>query len=164
LVAGEFENSAVIESDWFWRTVVKGAIPPWDIEADLQNQAMLRAALSSAERMASAGYATVLEGIVGPSHLGLVRDELSDVEFPVSYVILRPTFSKCLSRARSRCSEPRHANALSDEGPLRHMYAKFAELGEYEGHVVDNSVLSAQETARQVVAGLFEPSFLLSQR
>jgi len=157
LVAAEFENSAVIESDWFWTTVVNGAVPPWRSDADPQNQAMLRAALSSAARLANAGYATILEGILGPWHLGLVRDELRDVDVRVSYVILRPTLETCISRATQRRSEPRHANALSDDEPLRHMYSKFAALGDYEGNVVENSVLSGQETARQV-AGVIEES------
>ena len=76
LVASRFDPSVVIEADWFWDTVVNGGIPAWDNEAEHQNIAMLRASLAAAARLSDAGYATILDGIIGPWYMHVVRDEL----------------------------------------------------------------------------------------
>ena len=149
-IAAEFTPSVVVESDWFWASIVNGAIPPWEIESYAQNRAMLRAALASAARLAQAGYSTVLEGIIGPWNFDLVHEELAEVEAPVSYVVLRPAVEDCLSRSVERLMELRHAGALTEEGPIRHLYSQFEHLDAYEKNVLDNSSLSVEETVRVI--------------
>lgn len=153
-IAAEFTPSVVVESDFFWASIVNGAIPPWEIESHAQNRAMLRAALASAARLAHAGYATVLEGIIGPWNFDLVHEELAEVEAPVAYVVLRPAVEDCFSRSVERLVEPRHAGALTEEGPIRHLYSQFEHLDVYEKNVLDSSGLSVEETARAIAQSM----------
>ena len=153
-IAAEFTPSIVVESDWFWASIVNGAIPPWEIESHAQNRAMLRAALASAARLARAGYATVLEGIFGPWNFDLVHEELADVEAPISYVVLRPSVEECLTRSVERLKEPRHAGALTEEEPIRLLYSQFEHLDAYEKYVLDSSGRSVEETVRVIAESM----------
>jgi hypothetical protein len=82
--------SACTHSDWFWTTIVNGHASPWEPAADGQNRAMIRAAISAGVRMANAGYTTVLDGILGPWHFDLLREELATCRVPVNDLVLRP--------------------------------------------------------------------------
>jgi hypothetical protein len=154
LVAAAYDPSVAIMSDFFWATVVSGAVPPWEPESAQQNRAMISASLASAARLFAGGYATVLEGIVGPWFLDLVREELHGIGASISYVVLRPSIEDCLFRATDRRSDPRHAGALSEEGPIRHLYAQFESLGPLERNVIDTSSLNSDETARLIIDDL----------
>ncbi|MFZ1062502.1 MAG: AAA family ATPase [Acidimicrobiales bacterium] len=164
LVASQFAPSVVIEADWFWSTVVNGAIPPWNSEAEHQNIAMLRASLSAAARLSGAGYATILDGVIGPWYMHVVRDELATVQVPVSYVILRPDLERCLDRTVARRRDARHANALAEEGPIRHMYQEFSRLGAFESHALDNTHHDQATTAAELVDVLRTRSHALDVR
>ncbi len=159
LFASKFESSAMLEADFFWASLVNGAIEPWTKEAGSQNETMLRAALASAAMLTNAGYATVIEGIIGPWYMDLVRDELSRVSRPIRYLVLRPDIDVCLQRARTRTMDPRHANALRDEGPIRHMYEEFSNLGEFEDNVIDTSNQEPQETAQWIFDRFEDPRY-----
>lgn len=161
-IAKEFTPSVVVESDWFWASIVNGAIPPWEIESHAQNRAMLRAALASAARLAHAGYATVLEGIFGPWNFDLVHEELAEVDAPISYVVLRPSVEDCLARSVERLKEPRHAGALTEEDPIRLLYSQFETLGAYEKNVLDNSRLSIDETVRLIAQSVSGATFAIT--
>jgi len=151
IIASKCSPSTCIQSDWFWRTIVNGHMPPWEEAADGQNRAMIRSAVAAAARMADGGYSTVLEGIIGPWHFDLVRDELTTCSVGVSYVVLRPDLDACLARATSRVADgPEHRDALTDEGPIRHMWNQFAHLGGYERCVVDNSMFNPADTSDRV--------------
>jgi len=154
LLAQRFAKSCVVESDWFWTTVVNGGIDPWLADAVPQNRAMIRASLSASARLANADYFTVLEGAIGPWHLDLVRDELQHVEFQVSYAVLRPSIDTCLTRAVRRVEETRHRNALTAEGPIRQLYERFSDLDVFECHIVDTSDLTASEAADRLLVML----------
>ncbi len=98
LVAQRFDRAACLESDWFWTTIVKGFVPPWRSEADPQNRAVLRALAESAAALASSGYSVVVDGIVGPWHLGLVTEPLARHGVETHYVVLRPDLDVTLAR------------------------------------------------------------------
>jgi thymidylate kinase len=161
LVASRFDPSAVIEADWFWTTIINGGVPPWENKAEPQNIAMLRASLSSASKLAQAGYATVLDGIVGPWYMPVVSEELHNLRAPVSYVVLRPALEECLARTSTRREEARHANALADEGPIRHLYQEYARLGPFEANVLDTTNHDKEATADLVVEVLARKSHVL---
>ena len=98
--------------------------------------------------MANAGYATVLDGILGPSHFGLLTEGLARCTAPVHYAVLRPDSDTCLARARGRVLEsPRHRSALTDEGPIRELWDQFRDLGPIEQFVIDSSALDPRATA-----------------
>ena len=150
-VASKVPHSVCIQSDWLWTTIVNGHIPPWDPIAGQQNRVMIGSALAAACRMVAGGYSTVLEGIIGPWHFDLVRDELDTCPVPVTYAVLRPELEICLTRAIGRVAErDEHRNALTDEEPIRGLWHQFADLGEYESCAVDTSVLTPTQTADEV--------------
>jgi thymidylate kinase len=162
IVASHFEPSAVIESDWFWTTVVNGSVSPWENEAEHQNIAMLRASLSSASRFVDAGYVTVLDAHVGPWYMPVVNEELRKLRVPVSYVVLRPMLEECIGRATARGNETSHSMTPSGEGPIRHMYQEYARLGAYEANVLDNSDGDENATADEVIEAVADGRHLLA--
>jgi len=154
LLSQRFDKAACLESDWFWTTIVKGFVAPWHPEADPQNRAVLRAVAESAAALAAAGYAVVVEGIVGPWYLGLVTETLARDGVEIHYVVLRPDLDVALARVTSRAGEERVSGHLAaaflDEGPATHMWEQFSDLGPFERHVVDNAGLDAEATAALV--------------
>lgn len=151
LIAAESPLSSCINSDWFWTTIVNGHIQPWEREADTQNRAVVRASAATGVRMANGGFTVVLDGIFGPWHFDLLREELAQCAAPVNYAVLRPDVDTCLSRARNRVLDsPQHRNALTDEGPIRHMWEQFRNLGPMEKFVFDTSVMDPGPTAMMV--------------
>lgn len=152
--------ACVIESDWWWTTIVQGAVAPWLPEAHDQNRTVVRSFAAAAAAMVAGGYSTVLEGIVGPWMLDLVLAEAGSL--PVDYVVLRPSLETALRRATSRVEErvPGHP-ALADEGPIRQLWQEFSLLGEHEAHVLDSSALDAEETVEVVWSALQQGRFRL---
>ena len=166
LIAREFDRSVCIESDWHWTTIVNGFVVQWKTEADAQNQAVIRSFMASASRMVQGGYTTVVEGIVGPWSLDLVREELQEAQFLTYYVVLRPELAACLARARGRTGDERVPGhpPLTDDEPIRLLWSLFADLGELEHHVVDNTDLAAAQ-ASEMIVGILErrgPEFLIT--
>lgn len=148
ILASESSRSACVHSDWFWTTIVNGGIPPWELAADAQNRAMIRAAAAAGARMANAGFTTVLDGVFGPWHFEPLREELAQCTAPVNYAVLRPDGDTCLARARGRVLEsPQHRDALTDEGPIGHMWGQFSQLGPIEQFVTDSSDIDPRATA-----------------
>jgi predicted kinase len=154
LVAQRFDAAACLESDWFWTTIVKGFVPPWRPEADAQNRAVLGALAEAAAALAVAGYAVVVEGIVGPWYLGLVTEPLARHDVEAHYVVLRPSLEVARARVAVRAAEEQRpgllASAFAAEEPVTHMWREFSDLGAFERHVVDNTRLDAEETAAVV--------------
>jgi predicted kinase len=148
IIVSESPRSACIQSDWFWTTIVNGHIAPWERAADAQNRAVIRAAVAAGVRMANAGFTTVLDGILGPWHFEPLREELAQCTAPVHYAVLRPDGATCLTRAQGRVVEsPPHGDALIEEGPIRHMWDQFHQLGPIEQFVIDSSDLDPHTTA-----------------
>jgi predicted kinase len=165
LVARRADPSVCLESDWFWTTIANGFIAPHRAEAHLQNAAVVQALSSAASVLAANGFTVVLEGIIGPWFLPLVRAECARNDVPLSYAVLRPSRDVALHRATSRVGEERVAGhpALIDPEVINQMWDAFADLGDLEPLVVDNSGLSATEAAdlvwhRFVDGGLRLPS------
>ena len=136
--------AACLESDWFWTTIVKGFVPPWRPEADAPEPGRAAAPLAeSAAALAAAGYAVVVDGIVGPWYLGLVTEPLARHGVETHYVVLRPSLEVTLARVASGQAEERRrgllASAFADEEPVTHMWKQFSDLGALERHVVDNA-------------------------
>ncbi|MFF4694986.1 hypothetical protein [Streptomyces chattanoogensis] len=73
-----------------------------------------------------------------------------------SYVVLRPSLDVVLSRATQR--EGRH---LKDVEPITGLYGAFNDMGALEGHVLDSSVQSVEQTVAEISAGLRTEWFLV---
>lgn len=144
--------ACVIESDWWWTTLVKGRIDPWLPEAHEQNRVVLRSFVAAAAVMVDGGYPTVLEGVIGPWMLELLAEGIMSMGVAAHYVVLRPSLDETLRRAAGRAGEERVPGhpALTDEEPIRHMWNEFAALGPYEDHVLDTTALDPGQTAEVV--------------
>lgn len=145
-------RACVLESDWWWTTIVAGHIPPWEPSAHDQNRTVVASFSAAAVAMASGGYTTVLEGIIGPWMLDLLTAEARARQVAVHYVVLRPALEVTLARATSRGGEERVPGhpALTDEGPIRQMWHQFADLGRYERNALDTTTLDVAETVSRV--------------
>jgi predicted kinase len=155
LVGQRLESPAcVLESDFWWTTVVGGFVLPWLPEAHEQNRVIVRSFSRAAAAMAQGGYGVVLDGVVGPWNLDLVTTEAAAVGADVHYAVLRPTLSVAVARATARVGEERVSGhpALIHEEPIRKMWHEFTGLGDYERHIVDNTDLDPAQTASAVCA------------
>jgi predicted kinase len=151
-LAARFDPLAcVLESDWWWTTIVKGRIAPWELEAHDQNRTVVASFGAAAGVMAQGGYPTVVEGIVGPWMLDLITLEARARDLVAHYVVLRPSVEVALGRALSRASEERVPGhpALTDEETIRKMWEAFSRLGDHEGNVIDTTRLDVARTVER---------------
>ena len=121
------ERSAHIESDWFFRFLRAGFIPPYERESAEQNDVVMNVIADAVGGYARAGYAVYWDGIVGPWYLDQVMARLPDLD--VTYVVLRPRRATALARVGARDGD------VSSSG-VESMYDAFSALGELESHVV----------------------------
>jgi predicted kinase len=136
-----FPRAVHLHTDDFYAYVRKGFIAPWLPEANEQNAVIVEALTASARMYAAGGFEVIVDGVVGPWFLGpWLRAEAEGVD--VRYVVLRPDEATTVARAINR-KEP---GALVDPEPVRKMWQEFANLGRWEGHVVDTTGMSLDET------------------
>ena len=158
--------ACVIESDWWWTTIVQGHVPPWEPDAHDQNRAVVGSFAAAAAAMAAGGFHTVLEGIIGPWMLDLVLHEADARAVVVDYVVLRPSLAASLQRATSRVGEERVPGhpALTCESTIRQLWHQFSQLGDREANVLDNTALDAEGTTALVRSAVQQGSCRLSPR
>lgn len=77
LLAGVFKQSAHLEVEHFFEFIASGYVEPWKDESHDQNQLVMRIVADAAAGYATAGYATILDGIVIPGwFFEFLRDAL----------------------------------------------------------------------------------------
>ena len=138
-LASDYERGVHLESDWFYRSIRSGFVAPWLPDAHSQNAAVMVAATDAAAAYADAGYSVVWDGIVGPWFLDGVARRLDAREIRVQYLVLRPGRVTASQRVRWRGDTPEASGAES-------MYDQFADLEEFEPHVI-----SLDAPAEQVI-------------
>jgi adenylylsulfate kinase-like enzyme len=147
LLTARHERAVHLESDFFWQFITSGYIEPWKPESDEQNTLVMQIVAEVAGRYARAGYFTVIDGIVSPRwFFEPLRDALTTAGLRIAYAILRPPLPIAIERATIR-----PATRLADRGVIEQLWPGFADLDEpLEGHVIDNSRLTAEETATAI--------------
>ena len=147
LLTGRRERAVHLESDLFWRYITSGYIEPGKPEAHEQNAMVVQIVGETAARYARAGYFTVIDGIVSPRwFLEPLRETLATAGLRISYVILRPPLPIAIERATVRPS-----TRLADRTVIEQLWNGFTDLDEaLEDHVIDNSGLTAEETASAI--------------
>jgi predicted kinase len=143
-----------LEADHFFRFIRSGFVEPWSPESNEQNAAVMRIVAAAATGYASAGYFTVVDGILIPGwFLEPVRDALREAGHRVAVAILRAPLSVCLSRLREREGGPG-----PDSGAIEQLWQSFADAGELETNVLEvgeeSSVAVADLLARRLEDGL----------
>lgn len=146
-LASDHERGVHLESDWFFRSIRSDFVAPWRPDAHSQNAAVMVAVTDAAAAYADAGYSVVWDGIVGPWFLDRVARRLDSREIRVQYLVLRPGRVTASQRVRRRGDTPESSGAET-------MYDQFADLGEFEPHVVSSDAPAEQviEACRAVLA------------
>jgi tRNA uridine 5-carbamoylmethylation protein Kti12 len=146
LLALEEELAVHLEADAFFHFIASGYIPAWKPESHQQNTVVMQIVGEVAARYADAGYFTVIDGIVSPRwFLEPLRQSLAAAGHRAAYAVLRPTLPTALRRAEDRAGE-----RLSDPAVIRQLWDDFGDLGGLEHHAIDNTELSAEDTARLI--------------
>jgi hypothetical protein len=149
-VAARSARPAVhLHSDDFYRYIRSGYIEPYLPQAQEQNRVVVGVLADAALGYAAGGYLVLLDGIIGPWFLGPFRDRGHRAAVPLHYLVLRPELGQTLRRARGRSERQLH-----ESGPIRGLHRQFSQLGDLEGHVLDTSALSAEQTIEAVEAAL----------
>lgn len=136
-LASGCERGVHLESDWFFRSIRSGFVAPWLPEAHTQNAAVMAVAADAAAAYADAGYTVVWDGIVGPWFLDRVARGLGARNIPVHYLVLRPRRVTASERVQGRGDTAETTGAET-------MYDQFADLGEFEPHVVSSDAPATQ--------------------
>jgi hypothetical protein len=140
-----------LHADDFWAAIRSGAIEPWRAEAHGQNAVVMSALASAAGAFAAGGYLVIVDGIVGPWFL----DPFLKLATPLSYVVLRPSASVALERAKAR------AKGLAASGPILGLHRQFSLLGDLERCVIDTTLQTPAETVKAVRCAFGSQAFRL---
>ena len=116
-------------------------IDPTQIESNAQNEAIARSYCRAASAFQEAGYAVVLDGIVGPWMLPIVAEELANAHIEFSYAVLRVDLDTAVARGTGRTETP------AAQRVIEQMHASFSDLGPFERHVLDAEGLAPEDVA-----------------
>ncbi|HYM16878.1 MAG TPA: AAA family ATPase [Dehalococcoidia bacterium] len=141
-----YDRTVHIETDRFFDAIRMGRIDPMRPESDAQNRMVTRAAARAATAYAPDLYAVFIDGVIGPHLLPIYLDELRPAGVPVHFVLLMPSLEATLARVRSRPSDLQMATREH-----RELHRQFERYGSFAGLTVDNSALTAQQTADVVM-------------
>lgn len=157
-LAQHYDRAVHLHTDDFWRSIVSGGIAPYEPQAHRQNHVVLDVIAGAAYAYAVGGFATVVDGVVGPWMLHHFLDRAhGHPDVLLHYVALRPRREVTLRRAQRRTA----AAALTDEVPVLSMWDQFADLAELEAHVLDTSQQLPETSAALIVEGIERRRFLL---
>lgn len=151
LLAESRDRAVHIESDCFFHFIARGYIDPWKPESHEQNTTVMQIVGEVAVRYASAGYWTIIDGIVIPGwFFEPLRDSIGASGFDVAYGVLRPPLAVAVERAANRPLSP-----LSEPAVVGHLWKAFSNLGALEHQAIEiTERQTAEETAGLVAERL----------
>jgi tRNA uridine 5-carbamoylmethylation protein Kti12 len=150
LLAERSERAVHVESDRFFRFISSGFVEPWRRESAEQNEVVMRIVAGAAAAYASAGYFTIVDGIVLPSFFfEPLRDALREAGHEVAYAVLRAPLDICFARAGARDSQP-----FADPRVVERLWNDFADLGPLSRHALDVGTEDRQAVADLLAAHL----------
>lgn len=141
-----YDRTVHIETDLFFEMIQMGRINQMRPESDRQNQMVSRAVARAATAYAKALYAVFIDGVIGPHLLPVYLDELHDAGTPVHFVLVRPTLEVALQRVASRDAARRMPEDMHQK-----LYGQFEAYGDFAGITIDNTSLTADQTADRVM-------------
>lgn len=154
VLAERSERAVHVESDRFFDFIRSGFVEPWKRESREQNEVVMRIVAGAAAAYASAGYFTIVDGIVLPRFFfAPLRDGLREAGHAVAYAVLRAPLDVCLARAGSRDSQP-----PADPSVVERLWHDFADLGPLSAHAVDVDREAPQAAADLLAARLRDGS------
>ncbi len=141
-LAQRYDRTVHLETDLLFRAVRMGYIHPMQPESDRQNRMIARAAARAASAFAQDLFAVFIDGVIGPHLLRIYVDELKVASVPVHFVLLMPSVEESIRRVAPRAPDRRLI-----EAEHRELHRQFEERGEFAGCVIDNTAMTAEETA-----------------
>ena len=141
-LAQRYDRTVHLETDLLFRAVRMGFIHPMRPESDRQNRMISRAAARAASAFAQDLFAVFIDGVIGPHLLPIYVDELKVAAVPVHFVLLLPSVEESVRRVASRAADSRLI-----EAEHRELHRGFAEHGAFAGCIIDNTAMTADETA-----------------
>jgi predicted kinase len=157
LLASRSPHAVHLESDAFFRFIRSGYVEPWRRESHRQNETVMRIVAAAAAGYATAGYFTIVDGIVIPGwFLEPLRDALKQAGHETAYAVLRAPLATCLARAEGRGRQ-------SPAGPevVEQLWRSFEDLGELEQNALDVTGRSAEEAADMLEQRLGDGRFIV---
>ncbi len=144
-LADEGERSVHLESDWFFRWIRGGFVPPHLPESRHQNTTVIDLVADAAAGYAAAGSTVFWDGIVGPWFLDRAAGRLRERGVDVHYLVVRAERDTALARVTERDGTPDVSGAAV-------MWDQFADLGELERHVIPGDGPAAEVVSRSRTA------------
>ena len=140
-LAESAERGVHLESDWFFRWIRTGFVPPHLPTSQTQNTAVMDVVTDAAAGYAAAGYVVVWDGIVGPWFLDRIVARLAARDVRVRYLVVRAGRDTALARVRER-------DGTLEVSGAEVMWDQFTDLGDLESHVVSAEGEPAEVLAR----------------
>ena len=151
LLAERSSPAVHLEADAFFRFICAGYVEPWKPESHEQNRLVMRIVSEAAAAYATAGYFTIVDGIVIPRwFLEPLRDGLHAAGLEVAYAVARAPLSVCAARLRER------EGLLGDPDVIGQLWSDFEDLGTLEGNAVEVDGISPDEAADAIARLLAE--------
>jgi chloramphenicol 3-O-phosphotransferase len=145
-LAQRYDRTVHLETDLLFRAIRMGYIHPMQPESDRQNRMISRAAARAASAFAQDLFAVFIDGVIGPHLLPIYIDELKAARVPVHFVLLLPSLEESIRRVATRADGRRLI-----EAEHRALHRGFEEHGEFAGCVIDNTTMTADETADAIM-------------
>jgi chloramphenicol 3-O-phosphotransferase len=142
-----YDRTVHLETDLFFDAIQMGRIHPMRAESDHQNRMVSRAVARAATAYAQELYAVFIDGVIGPHLLPVYLEELAPAAVPVHFVLLMPSVEESLRRVAPREEQRRMVEDLH-----RELHDQFIARGGFAGITIDNTHLTANETADRVMA------------
>jgi predicted kinase len=157
LLSRRFGPGVHLESDAFFHFITSEYVEPWLPESHEQNTLVMTIVGEAAASYATAGYFTVVDGIVIPRwFLGTLRDTLGAAGIEVAYAALRAPRELCLDRLAAR-----EGAAVPDPEAMAGVWEEFADLGEYETHATAVEGMHPDEVAATLARRLVDGELAL---
>lgn len=160
ILARRSDPAVHLEADAFFRFIRSGYVEPWRRESHEQNRLVMRIVAEAAAAYASAGYFTIVDGIVIPRwFLEPLLDVLRGAGLAVAYAVARAPLPVCAARLREReglLGDPDAIDPLGDPDAIGRLWSEFADLGTLEGHAIDVDGLGPEEVADTIARALAE--------
>ncbi|MBV9799905.1 MAG: AAA family ATPase [Solirubrobacterales bacterium] len=150
LLADRADRAVHLESDRFFQFIRAGYIEPWKRESREQNRLVMRTVAETAAAFASAGYFTIIDGIVLPRwFFEPMRDSLRAAGLDVAYAVLRAPLELCMARAQEREDQPPGSRPVIEQ-----LWTEFADLDSLEPHAIDVAAKTPDQVAELVLKTL----------
>lgn len=141
-----YDRTVHIETDAFFEAIRMGRLNPMQTGSDRRNRMVTRAVARAATAYAQDLFAVFIDGVIGPHLLPIYLEELRPAGVPVQFVLLMPPLEETMRRVGPRDSTQRMREALH-----RELHRQFVAHGGFAGCTIDNSGMTADQTADLVM-------------